>query len=347
MILLVMIALTSCAGGTDTLNSTSSLVDAMPPYQPTISVPAEFDLPGTLILSDYHRGIFRLDLSTQTLTHIFNLPPDSFLSSAILSPDGQTFAMVYSPPRDIADPLYGVPSLYTLPADGSGKPNPLLGDPQSGHIYFSPWWSPDGQTLYYGRAVYPPSADTPATEPTGYFLTRYQFPSGSAQDLIRNVLAVRISADNRKMFYLSVDLSTALSNIYVADLDGSNSQSLLPGGESWIIDSIAVAPDGESVVFNNGNNAVSQSNTSWLDQLMGVRVVQAHAVPSDLWIVKPGESPRQLTNLASTGFIEDFSPDGQSIVFSCDSGIYVIHTDGTGLTPIVSEPIFASLQWLP
>ena len=349
MILIVGVALAGCAGSATVAPPTPTAAvsnDSMPPYQPTISIPPDLNLKGTLILSDFHRGIFRLDLATRTLTHIFNPPPDSFLSSAVLSPDGRTFVLVYSPPHDIADPLYGVSSLFTLPADGSGSPQPLFAV-QSGYYYFSPSWSPDGQSLYYGRLVSPPVSGTPSTEPTGYFLTRYTLPNGPAQDLLRNILSVRLSADGGKLVYISLDPSTTLSNIVVAQPDGSSPKNVLQGGENWIVDSLAVAPDGKSIVFSSADSTPPTSSMSWWKRLLGGDAAQAHAVPSDLWIMKLGETPRQLTDLANNAFIEDFSPDGQSIIFSCGNAIYFIRPDGTGLTPIVSEPVFGSLQWLP
>jgi Tol biopolymer transport system component len=159
---------------------------------------------------------------------------------------------------------------------------------------------------------------------------------------------VRLSADGKRLFYVSFYPNTQLSNLYVVDADGANPRRLLPGGDDWIIDSLAVAPDGESVVYSSLSSDSPLSKLSWLDKLMGVQVAQAHGgVPSDLWIVKDGQAPLQVTHFADYGFVEDFSPDGQFIVFSCSRGVYIMRPDGSGQTQIISEPVYSTLQWVP
>ena len=155
-----------------------------------------------------------------------------------------------------------------------------------------------------------------------------------------------MSADGKKLFYVSINPETTLSNIYVSDPDGSNPTSLLPGQESWIVDSMAVSPSGETIVFSSADSGQVQSSLSWIDLLMDVRVAQAHNVPSDLWIMNVGEAPHQLTHLEDTGFIEDFSPDGEYIAFSCGSGLYVVRVDGSGQAQISNLLVFGNLQWV-
>jgi hypothetical protein len=69
--------------------------------------------------------------------------------------------------------------------------------------------------------------------------------------------------------------------------------------------------------------------------------------PGDLWIDQVCNAPQQLTHLAAYGFIEDFSPDGQFIVFSCSSGVFLMRSDGSEQTKIISEPVRGNLQWSP
>ena len=314
-------------------------------YQSPHSIAPDLQLSGQLIMAGYDLGITRFDLATGESTPIFQPVENSFVGAALLSPDAQTYLMIYSPPRDPKDPQYGASSLYTLPADGSSEPSRLLHEDDSEIHYFSPWWSPDGQSVYYGRQE-SPALGAAAKDPLRYFFTRYTLPNGPAQDLLADVLALRISSDGRKMFYVSGYFDSLLNDIYIADPDGSHPTSLLPSGENWIVDSIAVSPDNQTIVFSSSDSPPIQTGLSWFDRVMGVGVAQAHNVPSDLFIMKIGEPPHQLTHLADGGFIEDFSPDGQFIVFSCSSGVYVIRPDGSGLTLIMSDPVYGTIQWV-
>ncbi|MEP6985482.1 MAG: hypothetical protein ABI970_07785 [Chloroflexota bacterium] len=347
IIITMMMILQACQAATETLPPTPTApptTDSVASVTPTVAaLPAGFNPSGKLILSDYNSGVSEFDFSTMTLVSKFSPPNNGFVGSTVLSPDSKTFLMIYSIPRDIGDPQYGAADLYTLSADGSGEPKLLLNTTESGDYYFSPWWAPDGQSVYYGR-LYTPLSGTP-TKPTGYFLVHYALPGGPPQDLTTNILGVRVSADGKKLFYVSVDPQTTLSNIYEANLDGANAKSLLPEKETWIIDSIGVSPDGQSVIFNRGMPATSQSGFSLLDELMGVRVASAHNLPSDIWIAKSDETPKQLSHLNGYGFVADFSPDGQYIAFSCDTGVYVIRADGTEQTKISNVPDFSMLQW--
>jgi hypothetical protein len=350
IIIMVVMILQACQGAAETLPPTPTTppsADSGESVTPTIPIvaalPADFNLSGKLILSDYNTGISEFDFSTKTMVSKFHPPNNGFVGSTVLSPDSKTFLMIYSIPRDIGDPQYGAADLYTLSADGSGEPKLLLNTTQSGDYYFSPWWAPDGQSIYYGR-LYTPISGTP-TKPTGYFLVHYALPGGPPQDLITDILGVRISANGKKLFYISFDQQTTLSNIYEADLDGTNAKSLLPEKETWIIDSIGISPDGQSVIFNRGMPATSQSGFSLLYELMGVHVASAHNLPSDIWIAKSGVTPKQLSHLNGYGFVADFSPDGQFIAFSCDTGVYVMRADGTEQTKISNVSSFSMIQW--
>jgi Tol biopolymer transport system component len=318
------------------------------PYQPTISVPPDLNLSGKLIFADYRLGIGEFDFSTGEIVPIYRPPTGAYIGAVVLSPDGQTLLMAYTPPPDPNNAQYiPVSSLYTLPAGGSGEPSLLLADTESADYYYFPWWSPDGRYIYCGRYISPMTKVTPAPTP-GYYLTRYTFPDGAAQDLLQGVLAARISADGTKMFYISMDLTTLLSNVFVADPDGGNSKALLPGGNTWIADSLAVAPDADSVIFSSStDNPQPGAQSSWLDRVLGVHVAEAHNVPSDLWIVRGDGSPEQVTHLGDFNFVEDFSPDGQYVVFACGSGVYIVKADGSGLVQIFSEPFSGTVQWVP
>ena len=153
---------TSIVGLNSVTAPTAAPDNAVSSYQSVISAPSGLSLSGKLLLSDYNLGIARVDFSTGKISQVFHSPENGFVGAAVLSPDSQTFFMVYSRPRDLKDPQYGSTGLYTLPIDGSGQPSPLLKEDNSGNYYFSPLWSSDSHSLYYGR-LYDPYTNLPAT----------------------------------------------------------------------------------------------------------------------------------------------------------------------------------------
>ena len=143
--------------------TTEAVVLPTPQDQTPLALPSDMSPSGKLILSDYNSGVSEFNFATMTLVSRFHPPNNGFVGLTALSPDGKTFLMIYSIPRDIGDPQYGAADLYTLSADGSGEPRLLLSTTESGDYYFSPWWSPDGQSLYYGR-LYTPISGTPTKQ---------------------------------------------------------------------------------------------------------------------------------------------------------------------------------------
>ena len=356
--LAVLLALAACSGNATPppASETPSVILSSPPgptvpvptpAPPTITLPADLDLSGQLIFADSRQGVGRLDLTTAAVTILYRPPQYAFVNSAALSPDGVTLLLAYSPPPDPANPAYVAGSVYTLPISDGGDPARLLADSGGQTFEFAPWWTPDGQAIYYGQYVYPPLEGTPDTGPTGYLLARYPLPEGPAETLLSEALVARLTADGSQLYYVSIDTDTLLSNLYAADPDGGNARGLLPEDETWIIDSLAVAPDGEHLLFSRANNDAAQSSLPWLAQLLGAQVAEAHSLPSDLWVMQLGQAPVQLTQLADYGFVQDYSPDGQFIVFSCSSGVFVMRADGSALTSLSSDLDLSSVQWIP
>ena len=89
----------------------------------------------------------------------------------------------------------------------------------------------------------------------------------------------------------------------------------MPAGTFFAVDAPVFSPDGKTILFS----AVGEPQPpklSWLDQLLGVQVAEAHNVPSDWWrVAANGSKPEQLTHVADTGLYADFAPDGQHVAF--------------------------------
>jgi len=110
-------------------------------HLPPLSIP----LTGHAILTENTVGIMRWDFASNAISPIFLPPQNGVVASSALSPDGKTLVMAYAPPPEQNKPNLGYTNLYTVAADGSAGPAPLLQGDHSREFYFTPVWSPDGQ----------------------------------------------------------------------------------------------------------------------------------------------------------------------------------------------------------
>ena len=319
-----------------------------PPASPagvTQLAPLASPLSGEVILTESTQGIFRWDLASQTIMPIFVVPPNGAVNNASLSPDGTTIVMSYAPPPAQNRPQLGYTNLYSLPADGSGQPVPITTGDLKSEFYFTPTWSPDGQFLYYGHYREPGPTVKGAV---GFFLERMAYPGGQGQVVSEDAYVPRLSSDGGKLVYISVDPDSYLNSLVVANPDGTDPVSPLPAGTLWAIDSLAISPDGQTILVGADSNGPSAMTVPWYFALLGIKIAQAHNIAEDLWSLPiTGGEPQRLTSLGITGLAFDLSPDGQQVLFMGDKGVYVMNADGTGLTQLMDQPMLGSIQWHP
>lgn len=332
---------------TATAGETPSGQGPSAPAQPTWVTqlpPNNLGLTGRLIFTQGALGVTQWDLSASRVSSIFSPPPNGVVNSASLSPDGKTIVMAYGPPPPPGKPQLGYTSLYTVPVDGSAPPAPLIASGHDHEFYFTPRWSTDGGSIFYGHYIEPGPT---VTATPGFFLERRSVPGGDVSTVTQNAFIPYLAHDGSKMVYVTVDPQSYLNNLFVASADGSNATSLLKSGTLWAIDSLAISPDGQSVVFSgdsNGPTAGLPPIYAWL----GIRAAQAHSIPEDLWQVPIAGGPvKRLTSLGVTGLAVDYSPDGSHLVFIGSNGINILNADGSGQTQLIGDPTFGSIQWAP
>jgi hypothetical protein len=176
-----------------------------------------------------------------------------------------------------------------------------------------------------------------------YDLERVAYPGGQPQKLIDNAFWPRLSPDGSKLAYVSFVPSTNSNDLYIANADGSNSKLVMPAGAFFAVDAPLFSRDGQTILFS----AVGEPQLSWLDQLMGVQVAEAHTVPSDWWRVPAaGGNPEQLTHINDTGMYADFAPDGRHVAFVSVNGVFVMKLDGSNLTQLV-DAVGGTISWTP
>ena len=322
-------------------------------------------LMGRLLMALGGEGIFELALPSGATTTLFPLEPDTWLTSISVRPDDGALAVAYAPapPEGIAQ--LGYTSIYLLPGDCVSRTSgctsddltPLVERLNPTEAYFSPVWAPDGHTLYFAHFT-PSNADTGTA--FRYTLERMAFAEGapaSAPELVaEDALWPAVSPDSRRIAYIYTHPVDYTNYLMVADADGANPNELVGPGLFQAIDSPLFSADGSQIIFSAVDPAPLRGPTpapvKWLDQLLGVRVVEAappaHMVPSDWWTV-PTESgtPTRLTEVADTGMYGDIGPDGEHLAYLSASGLYVMGMDGTGLMRLSKKGGYGTLEWLP
>ncbi len=300
-------------------------------------------LSGHLIYIKIPRQVVKLDLASGEQTILFTAPSNGFVSSAQVSPDGKWIVMSYAPPEDPNLQLANT-DLYVMPADGSAAPQVLLKRSSSKEDYFNPVWSADGQYVYYSHLMSGGNTTSKYTNFT-YDLERVGFPSGQPQKLIDSAFWPRLSSDGTKMAYVSFVPKTNSNDLYLANPDGSQAKLVMPAGAFSAVDAPTFSPDGKTIIFS-AVGGPQLSGLSWLDQLMGVQIAEAHNVPSDWWRVSiDGGKPERLTQINGTGMYADFAPDGQHVAFTSITGLFVMRPDGSNLVQLSTEGLGGSVSW--
>lgn len=359
LILLLTFALAACsAGGEQNAPPTLSATPADTAGAPTAPANsagtstewADLDLAGKLVYMvslppENRTAIAQLDLQTGMETILFEAPAGAFLTSFTMSPDSRILILSYQPPLDAGSTAFGYSGLYWLPADGSAEPAIFLLDEDSQEAFFAPVWSAGGDYLYY--ALYR-RIEADEGLPFVYEVERASYPDGERERLAEQALWPSPSPDGRQLAYLSFIPESEDNELFVADAAGSNPVPALAPGAFPAVDAHFFSPDGSHIYFSAVTEGAAEG-LSWLDRLMGVRLAEAHDLPSDWWRVPvAGGEPEKLTDIGEVALYGDFSPDGRTIGFLSASGLSVMNPDGSGLTRLVErDNAFGVLQWIP
>ncbi len=324
-------------------SNSSAASQAMSGPSATLPPWSDLKLSGHLVYIRVPRQIVKLDLASGQQTVLFTAPDNAFVSAAQVSPDGKWIVMAYAPPKDPA--LQSINTdLYVLPADGSTAPQVLLERTDPKEDFFNPVWSADSQYVYFSHLIPDPTGGRKYTN-FKYDLERVAYPGGQPQKLIDNAYWPCLSHDGSKLAYVTFVPATNSNDLFIANADGSNPRPIMQLGAFFAVDAPLFSPDGQTLLFS----AVGEPQLpglSWLDQLMGVQVAEAHNVPSDWWSVPVnGGKPKRLTHINGTGLYANFAPDGQHVAFVGVTGLFVMKPDGSNLTQLLSDGPGGTVSW--
>jgi hypothetical protein len=243
--------------------------------------------------------------------------------------------------------------IYVMDPDGSNVQRITYTSPGWGGVS-SPTWSPDGREIAF---LYGGGAGICIMNTDGTNMQKMQFAS-----LTCGMYSLNWSPDGTKFAFVACDGIEGY-NIYTANIDGSHLQKLTNDGNCWL--ELTWSPDGRiAFASNRGPERIFKvyvMNADGTNQHILPNFPSSTSSPpvwspdgtklayvsggDAIWIMNAdGSGQIRLTNdtVWKNCYHPSWSPDGNKIVFetyeyneeSISSGIYVISTDGRGLSKL-------------
>lgn len=301
------------------------------------------DLSGALYyigFVDQRQDLLRLDLETGEETRLFDPPEKAWLSELAVSPDGSQILIAYGPPPGEGEIQFGFTDLFLMPADGSSAPTPLLQREDPSETYFNISWPVDDM-IYF--AHFAPSVDDMGAITYSSQVERLHLANGQTEVLVTGAAWPRLSIDGTMLAYVTEE-----SEFILAGADGSNPRTILDPERFSAVDAPLFSPDNSLICFSAVLPSTASLPSIW-DRLMGVKIAQAHSVPSDWWCMPADGSgePQRLTNLNAIGLYGDFDEGGQHLAFISAAGVHVMGPDGSNLTQLRDIATTGTIDWVP
>ncbi|MEM7345622.1 MAG: hypothetical protein AAF485_15375 [Chloroflexota bacterium] len=291
--------------------------------------------------------ILSINVEDGSTTSLFSVPQFARAYQLTLLPDQDAILFAYSPPPGGGRSPFDRSALYTLPLhEPDASPQPLLGGGRSGEFYTMPAVSPDGRYIYYVKT----SQDFSSVTPTySVSLERYDQNTNQVSPLLNNAIWPRVSPDGQHIVFIGVHPNTLERGLFMAKGDGSEVIELIPVGTFFDIDTPLFSPDGTWIYFST---ALEAPANSWLEQLLGVEVAQAHAdhnVPSDWWrIATAGGDAEQISAREDIILHGSLDPTGHFLAYSTVTGLYWMdiktHQD---ITQLNRAKTYGTVDWMP
>ncbi len=285
-----------------------------------------------------------LDLASGRMTTLFQAPENSWLSAAVVSPDGRQILLAYSPPPPSGGTNYGYSDLYLIPTTGANPPQPFLTRKIEEESLFNPTWAPDGKSIYYSHLYrIDPNSKVPAFQNNIEQATL----DGKPIPLIPHSLWPALSPDGSSLSYLNSDPVSFSNDLYLANPDGSSPAPVLQPGVNPPVDDHFFTIDSRDLIFSMVN-AQPEPASFWWEKLFGIEIASAHSVPSDWYIVSvKGGQPQRITNMNDTGLYADLSPDGRHMAFISATGLYIMKLNGSELVALSTQVFIGTVDWIP
>ncbi len=327
----LVVALAACAGGAAGVPSPST---AGPPA-----------VGSGMLLIVRGDNIFSMDADGKQEVQLTHESNSNFANNPAFSPDGSLIAYTHHVAPQGNE--WGGAELHVMQADGGGDKT-LVPIKSKGERAETPAWTPDGKAIYFAHDV--PVIDA-SNRYTGDNLTieRIDLAGGEPRVVVKDAIQPTLSASGA-FAWLNYNVADSSFKLMVGGMDGSQARQLLSDKDFQAVYSLALSPDGKTVLFagsgrTNSRVAFSGAIAAALNPLVPGNA-EAHGLPWDPWVIgADGAGLKKLAGIGSDEMSLAWSPDGQLIALSNLSSTYLMRADGSGLTRLLTRGDPGGLSW--
>lgn len=218
----------------------------------------------------------------------------------------------------------------------SGEARELVHHPAPGQYLGSPMWVDGGKRLLYSVRG-PDERGQP-----DLYIAGFDLSTGASRRIISAAAEPAISADGKKLTFVSLDSSLDSAELVTTNLDGSGRQTVVEVADGYVgILSAVFSPDGKRIAF-----AARRREEVTSRPLSGT--ADAHPGTYEIYMVN-----RDGSGLGPFADIDDINPslswsgDGKSLFVLGTSGIYQVESKGEKFERLGEGVGNAQFVWLP
>ena len=305
-------AIWSCAlvlGLSVMLHQGASSTKSNQPAAPRI-VKRDSTAPGTIYWAN-NNTIDEFNPATGTQKTMISLPAGSEISDLALSPDGNSFALIYAPASNDSE---GGIQLAVLPRTG-GTPRQILSHQAAGGDLGHVVWSPDGHYIF--AMVTPPKSTLSS-------LLRVSLDGSAPLKIADNAGEPACTPDGQILIFVHSDPNAGNAQLWRANLDGSDARPLTTATYADIVSPV-ISPDGKTLAFSAPYVPPVRGDANPRLPLFGPARASAHGGNWEVWTLPlSGGNARVRTAIGEFRPRIAWSPTGDRIAINADLGLYVI-----------------------
>jgi Tol biopolymer transport system component len=289
--------------------------------------------------------LLAIDIKNRALTKAVEFDRRASLSSVATSPDRTQVAVaVYVASTERGD--LGGADIYVVDL-ATGTQQMVVPHGASGVWLNEPAWSADGKSIYFTRRAAIMQDGRYRGEEVS--IRRVNLDGSDESLVVSGASSPSLSADGQFLAYLGPVGGAQPASLWVANPEGQQARKLTD--QTFIqVGTPRFAPGGSQLAFTavGGPNIPVQLGAARnvFGALFSPRVAEAHGIPWDLWVVNAdGSGLRRVTDVGEDAPVPAWSPDGASIAFSGEVGIYIV-TLATSVTVMVAEEPSSGVVWV-